>query len=523
MSTTKTINPAVKDAILMGWRDKSDREIARDIGMSNRTVSVARKAMEDAGEIIPREVHTVGPCPDTTVYLVPTAIIPAPENDTLYAPIDPNDPSIRALADDIQRNNILEPLVVSADGFILSGHRRRAAALLAGLERVPCRVRRDVRYLDDVPGFVALLASYNRQRVKGTDEQTREEFALATGAGFDGVRKFRETKAGFGHGGNVTLGERRARSSIRDKREFREAIRRVVHAEKPNWPLSDRAIHYRLLNVPGLVRNDKSRTPYTNAPESYKDLTGMLTRMRIDGSLPWAAITDETRPVSSYDIHRSAADFTRRELDGFLTRYWRNLLQSQPVALELLVEKNTVASQLRGVAERYTVPMTSGRGYSSLPPRKEMVERFKASGREVLVVIVVADFDPEGDNIPESFGISLRDDFGIDEDRLRIVKAALTAEQVRAMDLPPGLPSKETSSRHKRFVERHGDTVWELEALPTETLREIVEASIRGQLDIKAFNREVEKERDEKAELAKVRARTINVLSGATGGGQDEV
>jgi hypothetical protein len=101
---------------------------------------------------------------------------------------------------------------------------------------------------------------------------------------------------------------------------------------------------------------------------------------------------------------------------------------------------------------------------------------------------------------------------------LRIVKAALTSQQVPTLDLPKGLPSKETSSRHKKFVERHGDTVWELEALPTETLREIVEVSIRGQLDLEAFNREVEKERDEKAELAKVRERTINVLSGATGG-----
>jgi hypothetical protein len=125
----------------MGWRDKSDHEI----GMSNRTVSVARKALEDAGEIIPRSTHGIGAWPDTTVYLAPRAIIPAPETDALYCPIDMADPSIRALADDIQRNGILEPLVVSTDGFNLSGHRRRSAALLAKLERVLCRVRRDVR------------------------------------------------------------------------------------------------------------------------------------------------------------------------------------------------------------------------------------------------------------------------------------------------------------------------------------------------------------------------------------------
>jgi hypothetical protein len=44
------------------------------------------------------------------------------------------------------------------------------------------------------------------------------------------------------------------------------------------------------------------------------------------------------------------------------------------------------------------------------------------------VVIVVSDFDPEGEDIPASFGVSLRDDFGVSTGRLRIIKAALTAE-----------------------------------------------------------------------------------------------
>ena len=57
---------------------------------------------------------------------------------------------------------------------------------------------------------------------------------------------------------------------------------------------------------------------------------------------------------------------------------------------------DTVASALRKLAGKYTLPMTSGRGYSSLPPRKAMVDRFRASGKEKLIVPVVSDFDPEG-------------------------------------------------------------------------------------------------------------------------------
>ena len=64
-------------------------------------------------------------------------ILPAPENDTLYKPVDTSDPALISLADDIIRNGILDPLVVTKDGFLISGHRRLAAARLAGLVTVP--------------------------------------------------------------------------------------------------------------------------------------------------------------------------------------------------------------------------------------------------------------------------------------------------------------------------------------------------------------------------------------------------
>jgi hypothetical protein len=314
-----------------------------------------------------------------------------------------------------------------------------------------------------------------------------------------------------GHG-VVELRGRKRRSEIRDKLELRAAILQVVEDEERNWPLSDRAVHYRLLNIAGLVRNDRTRLPYENTAACYDDVTNMLTRLRLDGSVPFEAIADETRPVSLWDVHRSAGDFVRRECDRFLTRYWRDLLQSQPNWIELLVEKNTVASQLRNIAGKYTVPMTSGRGYSSLPPRKEMVDRFRTSGRDTLVVVVVSDFDPEGEDIPGSFGISLRDDFGVPEERLRIVKAALTAEQVQTLDLHEGQFSKETSSRYRRFVEAHGERAWELESLTADQLREIVETAIRGVLDLGAFEAEVEREQEEQHDLDVKRQRLRQAL-----------
>ncbi|WP_339613539.1 hypothetical protein [uncultured Rubinisphaera sp.] len=157
--------------------------------------------------------------------------------------------------------------------------------------------------------------------------------------------------------------------------------------------------------------------------------------------------------------------------------------------------------------------MTSGRGYSSLPPRKAMVDRFVQSGRENLIVIVVSDFDPEGEDIPGSFGASLRDDFGIHPDKLQIIKGALTAEQVQTMHLHAGQFSKTTSSRYKRFVKEHGERCWELESLTVEQLREITESVIREVLDLEAFETEVLREQSDQLVLTAKRREMQKLLT----------
>src|ERR1700688_2338839 len=88
---------------------------------------------------------------------------PALLNDQVYRPVDPRCPEVELLAESIRTHGLLEPLVVTLDDVILSGHRRRVACKLAGLKTVP--VRRECIYSDD-ERFPTLLVEYNRQRVK---------------------------------------------------------------------------------------------------------------------------------------------------------------------------------------------------------------------------------------------------------------------------------------------------------------------------------------------------------------------
>ena len=77
---------------------------------------------------------------DQIVEMPIGSIQPAPENDLLYRAVTDTDPDVIALAQSIATYGVREPLVISLDQFILSGHRRHRAATLAGLTKVPCRI-----------------------------------------------------------------------------------------------------------------------------------------------------------------------------------------------------------------------------------------------------------------------------------------------------------------------------------------------------------------------------------------------
>jgi hypothetical protein len=249
---------------------------------------------------------------------------------------------------------------------------------------------------------------------------------------------------------------------------------------------------------------------YANCLECYHDLCNLLTRARLEQRIPWECITDETRPVLTWAVHADVQGFIRAELDGFLKNYWRDYQRSQPCHLEIVGEKMTLLGTIKPVAAEYCIPMTIGRGFSSLDPRHKMVERFERSGKDKLVVLILSDFDPEGEEIAHSFARSIRDDFSIDN--LEPIKVALTSDQVAAHNLPPIMQAKERSSNFGRFNAKHGKDVWELEALPPTELQRILTEAIDSVLNLDLFNRELDQDKADAVELATVRKRVHDYL-----------
>ena len=438
----------------------------------------------------------------------------SPENNELYRPVDPGDQDVVALADSIRKHGVRESLVVTRDGWILSGHRRLAAAKLAGLKTIPCRfaaVSRLDRHGAVNPRFITLLREYNRQRVKSFDEKLREEAVTADPeVVYQALIEHRQNQSSLNSTGFDLRGVKHRAKITKVKRPFLEAIQTIIKERQKFWPLNDRQIHYSLLNDPPLIHASKPGSTYSNDIKSYKALVELLTRARVAGIIPMHVIQDATRPVTLWDVHRDEQAFIRRELEGFCKNYWRDLMQSQPNHIEIVGEKNTIEPIIRPIAAQYTIPMTIGRGFCSLRPRHDIAERFEKSGKDRLVLLILSDFDPDGEEIAHSLARSLRDDFGIK--RIEPVKVALTADQVDEYELPPAMQAKQTSTNYKRFADKHGDDAWELETLPPETLQSVLQEAIDSVLDVEVFNHEVDQEKADAAKLEGVRRVMLEIL-----------
>lgn len=445
-------------------------------------------------------------------YFLLDEISPAPENRFLYDNFAPaaNDDDFK-LYDSIKKHGIREPLQISFDHIILSGHRRYAAADWLGLDKVPCIVAEDVVFNDlSADERLSVLSIYNKQRDKNYVERLREAMLEVTpDNAYEKLLSDRIRRKQVDIESNVRLGAVKRRARITTS-AFLSAAQRAIISEKDYWPLTVRRVHYLLLNDPPLRHDKKPESIYKNDLASYKALANLLLRARLTGDIAHAAIEDETRPVRVLATYQSPADYIKAEMTDFLQYYARDLLRGQTNHVEILVEKNAIRKHVEVVADEYCIPCTTGRGYSSLTPRWKMYKRFLKSEKGRLVLLILSDFDPDGEEIAASFPRSLRDDF--DLYNVTVHKVALSGDDVRDYNLPSDMEAKVTSPNYKKFVERHGIHVAELDAAPVSLLQNKLRDAIESCLDMKQFQREVDAEREDAHFIEATRKMVIKIL-----------
>lgn len=426
----------------------------------------------------------------------------APENGLLYDRFSPNaDEDDAKLYWSIKAEGIREPLHVSIDGYILSGHRRYGAASWLGMTVVPCMVADDVVYSDlNKDERLAVLAIYNKQRDKSHAEKLREAMQdVDPDDAYQNLLVDRQKRRQVDLEDNIEMGKRKKRARITTI-GFLTASQKAIDSERKYWPLQVRRVHYLLLNDPPLRHDKKPGSTYQNNLNCYGKLSDLLTRARINGDIPYEAIEDETRPIRVLATYQNPADYIKEETQDFLRHYARDLQRGQTNHIEILLEKNGLRKIIEEVADEYCIPVTTGKGYCSLPPREKMFKRFKASGKERLVLLILSDFDPDGEQIAACFPRSMRDDFGLTN--IKCHKVAISGQDVIDYNLPSTLEAKKTSPNYKKFVERHGIHVAELDAAPVELLQEKLRAAIESCMDMDLFWAELAQEKEDAAFIA---------------------
>lgn len=142
----------------------------------------------------------------------------------------------------------------------------------------------------------------------------------------------------------------------------------------------------------------------------------------------------------------------------------------------------------------YGVILNVGRGYDGWDSIHNAAERY--GDGDGVTVLYFGDFDPSGEDMVRS----LRERLAFFECYPKIVKVALTAEDISLYNLPPDF-TKTTDTRRAAFVAKHGDVAVELDALPPNVLESRLENEVKARLDMEAMAEVLGQEQADKARL----------------------
>lgn len=249
---------------------------------------------------------------------------------------------------------------------------------------------------------------------------------------------------------------KRRRRSRAEIAEMQEAMVNTVARLKP---MTLRQLFY-ALTVQGIIEKTE---------QAYAMVGHQLLKLRRAGVIAWADISDNTRWV------RKPKTFSSIEHALHLTAetYRRSIFAQAPVRVEVWCEKDALAGIIMDVTQVYDVPLYVSRGFASDSYLHEAAESIAGDGRPCHIY-EFGDHDPSGVAASAATKRKLFKYVGEGAD-VTFTRMAVTPEQIRVLNLP-SRPTKREGNSHAISFE--GDSV-ELDALPPDDLRWLVEDSIK--------------------------------------------
>lgn len=264
-----------------------------------------------------------------------------------------------------------------------------------------------------------------------------------------------------------------------------EHVNRVIDQyQDAGYTLTLRQIYYQLV-VEAIIENTEKK---------YKNLGTLVTNGRLAGLIDWEAIEDRSREFRKQTTWDSPAEI----LEVAAATYQRDLWATQDNYVEVWIEKNALIAIAEQAASQLYCPVFACVGYASTTTLHEAAKRFikKTGQNKDCVLIYLGDFDPSGADMSRDIAERLEGFEAIVDVR----RIALNQEQIDLYKPPPA-PAKKTDSRAKKFIAKHGENSWELDALKPGVIEGLITDTIKVYLDQKRFDQAIEQQELERQTL----------------------
>lgn len=258
---------------------------------------------------------------------------------------------------------------------------------------------------------------------------------------------------------------KRGRRTKAEIAELREALYEIV-AE--NQPATVRGVFY-LAETAGLVPKDDTK--------GYRPVQRELLKMRREGLIPWGWITDGSRSRFGHHRYGGLESYARQVAANYRRDYWHGSEEY----VELWIEKEALRGVIAPVViEEFGLDLYVTKGQPSVSYLYDAAEDIALDGRPTYVY-VLHDWDPGGLRIFDRIREELTGFVG-DEAELHVRRLALTPYQIADLNLPTR-PGKEKDPNMAEFTRRFGNRCVELDAIPPNTLREMVRTKLESHME----------------------------------------
>lgn len=255
----------------------------------------------------------------------------------------------------------------------------------------------------------------------------------------------------------------------------------LVDVLAADHPMTVRQCFYRLVSLGVIAKTE----------QEYKStVVRLLGELRREGRIPYAWLADNTRWMRKPTTYSSLRQMLARSIETYRRAVW----DSQASYVEIWLEKDALSGVLYEVTETWDVPLMVTRGYPSLTFLHSAADAIAAQGKPT-AIYYLGDHDPSGVDIPRKVEREIRTFApGVP---LTFERVAVLPEQIAVWGLPTR-PTKTTDSRSRDF---DGESV-EVDAIPPQTLRALVEACITRHVDPAALGRLAAVEQQERVTLS---------------------